>query len=314
MEDGLPDSTDIAELREALCRPLPVLPCRYFHDAQGNALFAQLTQQPEHYPARTEWRILQGLAPALLEALKPRHLGVIGAGAGRTLPLMLDQLSLRGLPVSTTLLDGNAGFLEQSQESLRASYLGVDFKVIEADLREELYRLGPGGDRLLLLLGGGLGALHPDQVPAFLTGVAEVMAPDDAFLVGVDLVKDADVLQAAYNDRAGAAATYNKHILTVMNERFGADFDPGLYAHRAFYDADQRWVELRLRSRQDHKVRIPAADLALNMKQGQELRTRLSCTYTRRSLEDRARGTGLLIAEWTTDPHGLYAVALLRPA
>jgi L-histidine N-alpha-methyltransferase len=188
----------------------------------------------------------------------------------------------------------------------------VDFKIVQANFLDELYQLGPGGDRLILFLAGTLGNLHPDKVPGFLTMVAEVMEPGDRFLLGVDLIKDRTMLEAAYNDRAGVTEAFNKNILKVINTRFGANFDPELYEHRAFYDPDQKWIEMRLRSLQDHKVRIPAADLALNMKKGQELRTELSCKYTRRTLEDRAHGTGLTIERWTTDPNELFALALLQ--
>ncbi len=312
MENALPDATDITELREHLCRPLPELPSRYFYDDHGSMLFEQISQLPEYYPTRTEWRLLQNMAPMLLEELRPRHLTEIGSGPGRKIRLLLDILSLRGLLVSCTLLDINAAFIDQSLEALRQSYLGVKFRGIQANFLDELYRLGPGGDRLILFLASSLGNLHPDQVPGFLTMVAEVMAPGDRFLLGIDLVKDRQILERAYNDPTGKTAQFNKNILSVINSRFGADFDLDKYEHRAFYDPEFQWIEMRLRSVESHKVRIPAADLILNMKAGQDLRTELSCKYTRRSLEDRARGTGLTIEEWVTDPHALFALALLR--
>ena len=312
MENALPDATDITELREHLCRPLPELPSRYFYDDHGSMLFEQITQLPEYYPTRTEWRLLQNMAPQLMEELRPRHLVEIGASPSRRIRLLLDILSLRGLPISCTVLDINAGYVEQSLEALRQSYLGVNFRGIQADFLDELYRLGPGGDRLILFLAGTLGNLHPDQVPGFLTMVAEVMAPGDRFLLGLDLVKDRQILERAYNDPSGKTSEFNKNILSVINRRFGADFDPDLYEHRAFYEPEFQWIEMRLRSLETHKVRIPAADLVLNMKAGQELRTELSCKYTRRSLEDRARGTGLTVTEWVTDPQSLFALALLK--
>ena len=312
MENALPDATDITELREHLCRPLPELPSRYFYDDHGSMLFEQITQLPEYYPTRTEWRLLQNMAPQLMEELRPRHLVEIGASPSRRIRLLLDILSLRGLPISCTVLDINAGYVEQSLEALRQSYLGVNFRGIQADFLDELYRLGPGGDRLILFLAGTLGNLHPDQVPGFLTMVAEVMAPGDRFLLGLDLVKDRQILERAYNDPSGKTSEFNKNILSVINRRFGADFDPDLYEHRAFYEPEFQWIEMRLRSLETHKVRIPAADLVLNMKAGQELRTELSCKYTRRSLEDRARDTGLTVTEWVTDPQSLFALALLK--
>jgi L-histidine N-alpha-methyltransferase len=142
--------------------------------------------------------------------------------------------------------------------------------------------------------------------------VAEVMAPEDGFLIGIDLVKDKATLEAAYNDRQGLTAAFNKNILQVINDRFGANFNPDLYEHVAFYDKNHRWMEMRLRSLETHQVRIPGADLSLNMKAGQEVRTELSCKYTKRALADRCQGTGLCIERWVTDPHELFGLALLR--
>ncbi len=314
MENALLDAADIAELREHLCRPLPELPSRYFWDDQGFGLYRKVTAQPGFYAERTEWRLLQAEVPDLLESLQPRHLVELGCGLGGRLQLVLDQLALRGLPVSCTLLDLNAGRLEQALRFFGDHYLGVRFKAVEGTVLDELYRLGPGGDRLILWLSGALGSVHPDRVTELLTLVAEILEPGDAFLVGVALEGPPEVMALPWNDGEGAAEAFNKHILTVVNARFGADFRPERYAHRAFYDKDFRWVELRLRSVEDHKVRIRAADLALKMARGQELRTSLSCRYTRRSLEDKAMGTGLVLEHWQADPRELFALALLKRA
>ena len=312
MEHALTGATDIAELREHLCRPLPALPSRYLYDDRGRALLERLSTVPECYAARTEWRILQALAPRLLEDLQPRHLAVLGSGVGRELRLVLDTLVLRGLPLTCTVIDLDLGSVQSSLERLGLAYAGVRFRHVQASFVDELYRLGPGGDRLVLALGNTLGALHTDAVPGFFTMAAEVMEEGDALLAGVDLVKDAASIEAACNDREGVAAALNLNILQVINERFAADFVPSRFQHQAFYDRERQWVELRLASKVNHKVRIHTADLALNMKKGQQLRTGLSCKYTRASLEDRTRGTGVVVDQWTTDPHGLFALALLR--
>ena len=110
--------------------------------------------------------------------------------------------------------------------------------------------LGPGGGRLLLFLAGTIGNLHPDELPAFFRAAAARRSrPGTASSSGVDLVKDAARLHAAYNDAAGVTAEFNLNILRVLNARLGADFDPADFEHRAFYDPERQWIEMRLRAR-----------------------------------------------------------------
>ncbi len=180
------------------------------------------------------------------------------------------------------------------------------------DFLHDLPALGPGGGRLLLFLAGTLGNLHPDDVPAFFRAAAAVLAPGDGFLVGVDLVKDPARLHAAYNDSAGVTAEFNLNILRVLNDRLGADFDPAAFEHVAFYDAERQWIEMRLRARRAVRARVPGAGLEIALAAGEEIRTELSCKYTRDSFSSRLAGTGLLLDRWMTDPEGLFASALLR--
>ncbi len=134
----------------------------------------------------------------------------------------------------------------------------------------------------------------------------------DAFVVGVDLVKDPARLHAAYNDSQGVTAEFNRNILRVINRRLGADFDPGDFEHRAFYDPERQWIEMRLRARRRLTARVPAARIELRLAAGDEIRTELSCKYTRDSLTARLARTGLVVGQWITDPENLFASVLLR--
>jgi L-histidine N-alpha-methyltransferase len=183
---------------------------------------------------------------------------------------------------------------------------------IVGDFLHDLPARGPGGGRLPPFLAAPLGDLPPDDVPAFFRAAAAVLAPGDGFLVGVDLVKNPARLHAAYNDSAGVTAEFNLNILRVLNDRLGADFDPADFDHVAFYDAERQWIEMRLRARRPVRARVPAAGVEIALAAGEEIRTELSCKYTRESLSLRLAGTGLLLDRWTTDPEGLFASALLR--
>jgi L-histidine N-alpha-methyltransferase len=143
--------------------------------------------------------------------------------------------------------------------------------------------------------------------------VAELLDNGDGFLLGVDLVKDKRVLEAAYNDAAGVTARFNLNILQVMNDRLGADFDPSAFDHVAFYDEQNAWIEMRLRSRRPQSVRVPEAGLDLRLAVGSEIRTEISCKYSRASLEAKLPRTGLRLGRWYTDDANRFGLALLVP-
>jgi L-histidine Nalpha-methyltransferase len=301
------------EVREGLSRrPLPELPCKYFYDERGSALFEEITRLPEYYPTRTETAILEAHAAAVVESASPRELVELGSGAGRKIRLLLDAMRERGSLERVVLLDIAESWLRESVAQLRADYPGASVRGVVGDFARDLAALGPGGGRLLLFLAGTIGNLHPDEVPGFLRAAAAVLAPGDTFLVGVDLVKDPARLHAAYNDAAGVTAAFNLNILQVVNERLGADFDLEDFEHRAFYDVEREWIEMRLRARRPVEARVAAADVTVRLAAGGEIRTELSCKYTRSSLEARLAGSGLALERWITDPAELFASVLLR--
>src|SRR5207247_2474423 len=145
------------------------------------------------------------------------------------------------------------------------------------------------------------------ELPRFFESVAAILLPGDAMLLGIDLVKAKARLEAAYNDRAGITALFNKNILHVLNRRLGATFDVAAFDHVAFYDERRAWIEMRLRANRDTAARVPRARLRLAFRAGDEIRTELSCKYTRRSLLRRLAGSSLAIERWYTDDERSFA-------
>jgi len=165
----------------------------------------------------------------------------------------------------------------------------------------------------VIFLGGTIGNLLPQDAHRFLALRHHEMAPGDHFLLGVDLVKSAARLEAAYNDAAGVTAEFNRNILRVANEvASGGDFDPAAFAHRAFYDPERRWIEMRLRSERRQSVHLPGHDLRLDLEPGEEIRTEISAKHDRASTESLLAGAGFEPAGWFTDPEQLFGLALAR--
>ncbi len=301
------------EVRAGLeARPLPFLPSKYFYDERGGALFDEITRLPEYYLTRTEEALLPAVAREAVTRVRPRNLVELGSGVGGKVRVLLDAMEEAKTLESCTLLDISESAIANSLSQLRSERPRLKASGVVGDFLTDLRAVGPGESRLIAFLGSTIGNIHPQDVPAFFRSAATILAPGDAVLVGLDLVKDRTRLEAAYNDARGVTAEFNRNILQVMNARLGADFDAAAFDHVAFYDPDHAWIEMRLRARRALDVRVPGAATALSLPAGGEIRTEISCKYTRAALEAALSGTGLMLDEWRTDPESLFAVALLR--
>jgi L-histidine Nalpha-methyltransferase len=298
-------------LAASLARPLPEIPARYLYDDVGSELFERITELAVYYQTRTECAILDRWAGEIMTVARPRHLAELGSGAGRKIRLLLDAWRTKA-GSTCTMFDINELFLERSVGLLRAVYPQVSFRGVVGDFVANLDRLGPGGERLVVFFAGTVGNLSSDERRAFFRSLANRMEATDTLLLGVDLVKDRARLEAAYDDPEGVTSAFNRNVLSVLNRRFEGNFDPSLFAHRAFYDPEHAWIEMRLVAMRKMRVRLAALDLTLDFATGDEIRTEISCKFTRATLEQSAMEAGLSVYRWYTDPDELFAVALLQ--
>ena len=140
--------------------------------------------------------------------------------------------------------------------------------------------------------------------------IAEGMRPGDAFLLGTDLVKDIDRLEAAYDDASGVTAEFNRNVLRVVNRRLGADFVPEQFTHVARFDKDNEWIEMLLRSDVDQVAHVPALELTVSFERGEEMRTEISAKFRRSGVESELATAGLRLVEWWTDSREDFALSL----
>jgi L-histidine N-alpha-methyltransferase len=301
------------EIRAGLLQDPPEIPSKYFYDDAGSRLFEEITRLPEYYQTRTEEGILRAAADPVVARFRPTELVELGSGAGRKTRILLDAMARSGRLRRCVLFDVNERSLQESLLSLAAAYPGLQGRGVAGDFSTDLGAIGTSrARRLAVFLGGTIGNLLPSRVPSFLAGLSRVLSPGDGFLLGVDLVKDPARLHAAYNDAAGVTALFNRNILNVVNQAFDGDFDPEAFEHVAFYDARQAWIEMRLRALRPMRVRLPGAGIDRSLEAGDEIRTEISCKYTRGSLEALLPGTGLKVVDWLTDEEDLFALAVMQ--
>lgn len=310
-----------AELRSDVRRGLTsvpkTLPPKWFYDARGTELFDEITRLPEYYLTRRERVILEDRAEAIADLTGAYVLVELGAGSCTKSPILLDAMAARGSLSVFVPFDASEAALREAAGPIVAAYPGLSFHGIVGDFERDL-RLLPhpsdgtvgGRRRLVAFLGSTIGNLVPAERAAFLGELASVMDPGDAFLLGTDLVKDPRRLEAAYDDAAGVTAAFNRNLLSVLNRELGAGFVPHRFEHVAFFDRENEWIEMRLRSTGSQVVPVRALSLEVTFESGEELRTEISAKFRREGVQAELAAAGLELARWWTDPDGDFALSL----
>jgi L-histidine N-alpha-methyltransferase len=307
-------ATLVDDARRGLTATPKSLPAKYFYDARGSQLFEQITRLPEYYLTRTEEAILTRHAAEMVAAAgRPDTLVELGSGSSTKTRLLLDALAHTGRLRSYVPVDVSPSALEGALSALAESYPTVVLHGVVADFEAHLDRLPPADGRLVAFLGSTVGNLDPAERHRFFTALRAEIAPDDAFLLGVDLVKDERRLLAAYDDPGGVTAAFNRNVLDVLNSSLGADFRPEEFDHVARWNAEAEWIEMRLRAREDRIVTLPDLDLRIGFAAGEEIRTEISAKFRRAGLAAELASAGFELTGWWTDAAADFAVALAVP-
>ncbi len=298
---------------DGLTRSFKELPPKHFYDSRGAELFERICELPEYYPTRAERSILDEFATELVELTGAEELVELGAGAATKTRVLLDALHATGAPVRYVPMDVTESMVRECASELTRVYPGLQVHGVIGDFERHLeYLPRSHGKRLVVFLGGTIGNFAPKPRRAFLAKIAELLAPGDHLLMGVDLVKDPDVLRAAYDDAQGVTAEFNRNLLHVLNRELNANFEPSDFEHVAMFDPEREWIEMRLRSRRAHTVTVEALGLGVHFGAGEEMRTEISAKFTPKRLQDDLAVSGLDLVRWLTDPENRFALTLSR--
>ncbi|WP_028238296.1 L-histidine N(alpha)-methyltransferase [Stutzerimonas azotifigens] len=282
---------------------------KFFYDQRGSELFEAITRQPEYYPTRTEELILTRAADEIAAIAGPEaDLIEFGSGASRKVRLLLEALQ----PASYLGIDISEDFLRSSTQRLAADYPWLDVHALCADFCTELH-LPRGFDSacpLAFFPGSSIGNFTPTQAQQFLTRLHSLLPPGGGLLVGVDLVKDRAVLEAAYNDAAGVTAAFNLNLLERIRHELDCDIEPSRFVHRAFFNQAQSRIEMHLVSPEPQVVTLEGR--RFRFAAGESLHTENSYKYSLDAFAALARSADFdSVAQWT-DPDALFSVHYLR--
>ena len=299
------------DVREGLTSTPKELPPKYFYDDRGSQLFEDITRLPEYYPTRCEREILDRCAGRIAEASGADTLIELGSGTSEKTRLLLDAMVDGGRLRRFVPFDVSETTLRDAAAHIAREYPSIEVHGVVGDFDHHLRLLPGGGRRLVAFLGGTIGNLTPSERKRFLAELVSGFEPGDGLLLGTDLVKDVGRLEAAYDDAAGVTAEFNRNVLHVVNASLDADFDPDRFQHVAFFDLDNEWIEMRLRSRATHTVTVPGCDgLEVPFEAGEEMRTEISAKFRRPGVESELAAVGLELTEWWTDAAGDFALSL----
>jgi L-histidine Nalpha-methyltransferase len=304
------------DVLDGLTKPFKELAPKHFYDARGSQLFEQICELPEYYPTRTELAILRDRAAEIVDTTSAGELVELGAGASDKARVLLDAMQEAGRLRRYMPLDVSQSVVEEAARTLIDDYPGLKVHGVVGDFERHLEHVpaANGAPRLVALLGGTIGNFPPGTRRTVLGKIATLLGPDDRLMLGTDLVKDPRRIEAAYNDSAGVTAEFNRNLLHVLNRELDADFAPESFAHVAFYDRRNEWMEMRLRATRACSVLVGDLDLRVEFAAGEELRTEISAKFTRDRVGSDLEAAGLELEQWYTDADDQFGVSLARPA
>lgn len=299
------------DVRRGLSAPQKHLYPKYFYDAHGSQLFEQITELPEYYPTRTELAILCAEREDILRRAAPFEVVELGSGASTKVRTLLDARPDPATPSRYVAFDVSESIVREAGEELVRSYPGLAVHGVIGDFERHLGTIPPPeGRRLVLFLGGTIGNLEREERRVFLCKVRELLSPGDFLLLGMDLVKDIAVLEAAYNDSAGVSADFSRNVLSVINYALHADFDLSLWRHRAHWNADAARIEMHLYARRAHSVHLADLDMTVHFAEGESIWTESSHKFTRESASAMLEAAGMDLDTWYTDERGYFGLVL----
>jgi L-histidine Nalpha-methyltransferase len=307
---GAETATFLAEVQAGLAAQPKTLPCKYFYDEAGCALFDRICELDEYYLTRADLEATRDHAADMAERIGPRaRLVELGSGASAKTRILLDALHE---PVCYVPLDIAGPLLERVAVELRAAYPGLEVLPVHADYSQPITLPPPSGEphrTVVYFPGSTIGNLHPPDATRFLARIRRLVGENGALVLGVDLKKDKAVLELAYDDAAGVTAAFNLNLLVRINRELGADFDLAAFAHRARYDEALGRIEMHLVSLRNQEVHVGGRGYRLV--EGETIRSEESYKYSIDEIVAMAGEAGMSSEAVWTDRARLFSIHYL---
>ena len=308
--DQLPQIADFKnDIIQGLSAPEPYISPKYFYDEIGSRLFEAICTTEEYYPTRTEVNIIRNNIDDLVENLGQECLLIEpGSGDSYKVRLLLDALR----PIAYLPIDISRRYLQDEAQKLAAEFTWLNVHAVCADFTGKLtlpYHV-EATNKVAFFPGSTIGNFSPDQAVSVLTEIKNMVGAGGGLLIGVDLKKDAAILNAAYNDKKGFTAQFNLNLLTRINRELNANFDVDAFKHQAFFNEQESRIEMHLLSLKDQCVCI--GDDTFSFKKDASILTEYSHKYSIESFQKLTQKAGFKSVKTWTDDEKLFSVHYLE--
>ncbi|MBJ6801909.1 L-histidine N(alpha)-methyltransferase [Geomonas propionica] len=288
------------------------LESRFLYDAEGSALFEEITRQPEYYLTGTEASILAAHSQEIRELTGPSRILELGSGSALKTDHMLKAWLEQGGTTRYYPVDVSAAALSAACAGIRSRFPAVKVVGVQCQYRDVFPLLAQLSPVLVAFLGSSIGNFSPEEMRAFVRSLAAALCPGDFFLLGLDLVKERALLEAAYNDQAGVTARFTRNLFARMNRELGATIDLDAIEHAAWYRPDQELVEVSARFTREQTFRLTPPGKTITIGQGELVRTEISRKFRLERVVPELEGCGFSAERVFTDERGWFALLLLR--
>ena len=284
---------------------------KLFYDEKGSRLFNQITTLPEYYLTRAEKEILATYHSDICAFIGDNSsLIELGCGSEEKMKLLLESLKKGNRYIA---IDISQEALQSTVEKLLDSYPLLDVSAIRADYTQALSFLCQSSEEknVILFLGSTIGNFDKNDREKFLSQLAKKLTKQDGLLIGIDLKKSPDLLEAAYNDTQDITAAFNKNLLHRLNRELDANFQVDQFTHHAFFNRDKSRIEMHLISETVQKVSIGNETFSFHT--GETIHTENSYKFDLEEFEDALVKVGLCVRKVWTDKRNYFALTYIEP-
>jgi len=288
-----------------------IISSMFFYDDKGSEIYEDITRLPEYYPPRLEKDLICEASEYLKDSLKGHDIIELGSGDCSKISLLLDHLSdadlstIRYVPV-----DFSKSAIVKSAEILLERYRGINIFGIVGDFLSHLETLPDGNERLFIFFGSTIGNLEVDRAKKFFQDLYDTMEPGDRMLMGMDMVKDKEILENAYNDSQGVTAEFNRNIINVVNNLLDTGLEPRDFDHMAFFNDEKSRIEMHLMSREEQTIEVSGQE-TIRIAKGESIHTENSYKFSIDSIQGMVDEVGLEIERVFTDEKQWFSLILM---
>jgi len=290
------------------------IPTKYLYDQRGSQLFEEICNLPEYYPTRTEAQIIKSCVQQLAQITKDTQIVELGSGSAIKTRLIIEAYQDNGYSLEYVPIDISSNALIESINNLNKDYPFLEISGLIGSYEIGLKNLPEKRkeNRLVCFLGSTLGNFSPEQCDIFFSQLLQVLNEGDYFLLGIDLVKPIDILEAAYNDTQSVTANFNLNILDHLNWRFGGNFNSNNFHHQALFNLELSQIELHLISLVPQQVRLEKLNLDITLKARERILTEISRKFHLEKVQNYLKKYGFQSCNTWLDDNKWFALLLTQ--